>query len=583
MPNIFIAGYYGFHILGDEAVLAGMLRELSAVIQRAKFTVTSADPSETSIVHSVSAVDIRNISAVLQAIRQSDMVILGGGGVFNEYFPYRNKTAWTLQQDFNVLCGRVPIMAAAVGKPCVIYAVGIEPLYTDIARKDCVRAFDLAAYASVRDKESRAALRKYGFRGMVEVTCDPSVAMVRRQPSRHKTARRLVVSLRHWNTTRWDPKTYPNAWEKEMAAGIDAIIEQHDIAETVFVPFQVSPELGAFADDIPVLERVSRQLQRKASVSILKVVPSPVEYVDLVMNAMATIGMRFHSVKLSLACMKPTIAISYSKKVRNAMFRAEMSDFILPLRGIRGRILASRFSGLLKKQAAIHKQLERVRAEDLCFARKTAESVAHVLASKHERNPDITASLASECVECGMRIFNVDGLLQKHCSESKNMEQAVKDLSFRLQASEQQLAHERVARASRETNAARFADEPGKLRHLKHLMEPTFLLSKISTLKAQGITSLAIYGAGAHTRRILKRCHVRKLFSSVLILDDNPALQEKSIAGIPVVAKLPGQRKGLAILISSDSAEDILYKRAKARYRGCKILRLYGSPKAKTR
>ncbi len=98
-------------------------------------------------------------------------------------------------------------------------------------------------------------------------------------------------------------------------------------------------------------------------------------------------------------------------------------------------------------------------------------------------------------------------------------------------------------------------------------------------LTAQGVREIALFGAGRHTRPILRQPWIRAGIRVVCILDDQPL--HASMGDIPILKSddpdMPGTLD--AIIISSEHYEAQLYERAVALYgnSGVRIVRLYHS------
>ena len=86
--KIFITGYYGFGNTGDEAILVSMLGHLRELRQDLQITVTSAMPENTETIYGVKSILWSDALAMLEAIRQADLVIIGGGGIFHDYWGF---------------------------------------------------------------------------------------------------------------------------------------------------------------------------------------------------------------------------------------------------------------------------------------------------------------------------------------------------------------------------------------------------------------------------------------------------------------------------------------------------------------
>jgi polysaccharide pyruvyl transferase WcaK-like protein len=81
--RIGISGSYGGMNLGDEAILEGILGELRASL-RCEITVFSRNPPDTLARHKVErALNPRSLTRreVTPAIRELDLLVLGGGGI----------------------------------------------------------------------------------------------------------------------------------------------------------------------------------------------------------------------------------------------------------------------------------------------------------------------------------------------------------------------------------------------------------------------------------------------------------------------------------------------------------------------
>src|SRR5438270_9651549 len=83
-PKILISGYYGSGNTGDEAVLAGVLKSFRNRAVSVDFTVLSADPEDTTRRHRVQAVERMRRGAVRKAVRDCDLLLSGGGSLFQD-------------------------------------------------------------------------------------------------------------------------------------------------------------------------------------------------------------------------------------------------------------------------------------------------------------------------------------------------------------------------------------------------------------------------------------------------------------------------------------------------------------------
>ncbi len=75
-----IFGNFGAMNLGDEAILAGEIYELSK-IKNLKVSVVSRNPKNTESLHKVKAISLYSLLTIIRQVRKSNFVIVGGGGI----------------------------------------------------------------------------------------------------------------------------------------------------------------------------------------------------------------------------------------------------------------------------------------------------------------------------------------------------------------------------------------------------------------------------------------------------------------------------------------------------------------------
>lgn len=75
-----IFGNFGAMNLGDEAILAGELKELKKV-SNLKVHVVSRNPGEIERVHHAKSISLFNVVKIINEVRESDFIIVGGGGI----------------------------------------------------------------------------------------------------------------------------------------------------------------------------------------------------------------------------------------------------------------------------------------------------------------------------------------------------------------------------------------------------------------------------------------------------------------------------------------------------------------------
>jgi len=135
--RVLVIGYYGDGNTGDEAVLTAMMRGLREGRPDLRFIVPaySADPGRLRASHGVESFPFRDIGRMLDAVDAADLVVLGGGGLLHDYVDPRPETMFTAGHfGLSYYCG-IPWLAARLGKPVLLYAVGVGPLLYPAGRE----------------------------------------------------------------------------------------------------------------------------------------------------------------------------------------------------------------------------------------------------------------------------------------------------------------------------------------------------------------------------------------------------------------------------------------------------------------
>ena len=332
---VLIAGYYGFGNTGDEAILSGIIAGFRAEKPDLTLKVVTANPEQTKEIYGVETVLWNDIADLITCVKASDLVILGGGGLFHDYWGVDENTLLTTQHAGLPYFAGIPLLANLLEKPCMIYAVGVGPLLTDSGKRLTKMAFERCQVASVRDPYSMDVLRELDIDlsgERVLLFADPAFNQPLADPEEARQILRdhdieaatptLGAALRYW-----DIGTEPDQWETEVAGALDAWIETKN-GQVVFLPFQ-QESVSVYEDDFAVATRVvSKMSQAEKCTIIEKKLPSELRGA-MIAECDALIGMRLHAVMYAMKAAVPVLALSYDPKVRAVMERADLADLVL--------------------------------------------------------------------------------------------------------------------------------------------------------------------------------------------------------------------------------------------------------------
>jgi polysaccharide pyruvyl transferase CsaB len=345
MPTILIGGYYGAGNIGDEAILASIVKELRAQKPNKvelSIIVLSWDPEKTSRELDVGAILWNNIDALLDAVLKTDLIIVGGGGIFQDYWGFDPETYLRNSSRDISAFGSLSLLAKLLEIPCMIYAVGVGPFRSDLARYHTRLAFERCQVATVRDEESLEFLKQTGFDlndpsgPIVKVLPDPvfslttsygdveRVAEFLEQRNIEKSTPLLGVSLRHW-----DIQKSPEEWLSSVALGLRDFLEENSQVQCILIPFQVL-SATPFTDDVPTLKMLADKLSLPGRIHLIEQPLDPGFVQALIGKCEVIIGMRLHSVIAAINVATPVVALSYAPKVKSVMNLCGLEEFCNP-------------------------------------------------------------------------------------------------------------------------------------------------------------------------------------------------------------------------------------------------------------
>jgi len=294
MSRIVISGYYGFHNLGDEAVLAATVAELTRRRPGAELVVLSGAPEETSRVHGVSAIPRGDPRAVTRALRGADLFLSGGGSLFQD------ATSWRSPWYY------LSVLAAArrlAGRTSV-YAQGFERVHHAPVRMALAYLLNRVDLITVRDSASQGVLAEIGVRRpRIVLSADPTVLL---SPLRSS---RVEAEQRRWgNGPLFGLAMRP--WGAGVAAGAAAAAARTITARlgVRWVLLPMHPPL-----DLAVAEMLADGLGDAAIV--VRESFTPGEMLALIGGLDVLVGMRLHALVFAAIQGVPIVPIAYDPKV----------------------------------------------------------------------------------------------------------------------------------------------------------------------------------------------------------------------------------------------------------------------------
>lgn len=299
LAKLLLSGYYGFGNLGDEAILASTVEALRRRAPEIDISVLSARPDETSASHGIRAFNRMSPLDLVSAIGSSDLVVFGGGSLLQDATSFRSLLYYIT----------FIYLARALGKPLVVYANGIGPLNSPMAKRLTRAALLTAREITLRDPESLTVLRELGLDtgARITVTADPAFLL---EPA--------------------PPHRIEEIMAREGLKGRDGIVwlalrggQDENFYKAVGEAVKVMrreglcPALLVMQDrDLPPSESVERSLELKGErpVPLVKDV-RPAEALGLLEKGFFSFGMRLHTLILSAHAEVPFLGVDIDPKI----------------------------------------------------------------------------------------------------------------------------------------------------------------------------------------------------------------------------------------------------------------------------
>jgi polysaccharide pyruvyl transferase CsaB len=329
--DILISGYYGRGNLGDDAILSAVLAELADVHPKMHPVVVARSGGRGSQLPGVPWLDATDSPSVLDAVRSSSMVLVGGGGLFHDYWP--TDPSGLLDEAASDMARQVSLLLLAQGFriPTVLFAVGVGPLRTEASKSMARLAFRLATRATVRDRYSYERLEEVGLDSQtldsIQISADPTVRLSLDRPdaveSDHtRTSKRLVLVPRFW-----DFDVEPETTARHLAQVADSFAEKPEWSVSL-VPFQASSG-NSYEDDLAVCRMVHGRMAFASKALIVDKPPGWDDAAALISQADLVLAMRYHAVLLAARLGRPVVGLAYDPKIHSLMTDLGIADSCL--------------------------------------------------------------------------------------------------------------------------------------------------------------------------------------------------------------------------------------------------------------
>lgn len=307
MSKVVISGFYGFHNIGDEAILETLVSKLKSMDPNIRITVLSNNPDETRTKYKVDAVKRHDVLKVFNAIRKSDVLFSGGGSLLQD-----DTSARSIHYYLSIIR-----MGLLMKKEVFLISNGIGPLSRPHNKRQVAHVLNKVNHTTVRDYNSKKLLEEIGVLGhKISVSADLVIDM-EMQPL--IAGKKILSKLGIENSDRKLIGIAIRQKDFRSQHNRDALIRfaNHlsEMYTVIFIPFYYEDDAKIEAD---IRNDVSSNVHFITEKHDADAVLSVMQNLDIL------IGSRLHSLIFSLVAEVPFIGISYDPKIENFMEMIEM-------------------------------------------------------------------------------------------------------------------------------------------------------------------------------------------------------------------------------------------------------------------
>lgn len=296
--KIVLSGYYGFDNIGDEAVLYSIVALLKKEIPHIHITVLSNNPEKTKEVYGVDSVNRWDIKKIAKVIKESDMLISGGGSLLQDT---------TSNKTIPYYLGVVRL-AQFYKKKVVFYSQGIGPVSKGFNKWLIKRIVNKVDGIFVREPASKVLLETMGIKKPIHVAIDPVIGISTSQKEKEVAQSKSVgIYIRPWQNDEQLLESLEKGLQYLLKEGYTLYLIPMHYEQDKEIAYTLKKRLGEVEKVIVV--------DKKLSIDEVVSYTASFEFI---------IGMRLHSLIMAAATKVPMLGISYDPKVKDFMKEMEL-------------------------------------------------------------------------------------------------------------------------------------------------------------------------------------------------------------------------------------------------------------------
>ncbi|AAK80990.1 polysaccharide pyruvyl transferase WcaK-like protein [Clostridium acetobutylicum] len=317
--EVLIYSWVGEENIGDELILKSIVRMIEKIDDRLKVNVMGTKPKVINKIHNhlglnrISTYINWTLKSILRAILKhnifkailnilcSNKLIIASGGALSDWNPSSTKTIFFLIDLFYFM-----------NRPICMMGVGAGPILHEKSKKRFYNKLKKLEVITVRDEESYELLKSIGLKNVI-LTSDSvfNICSIiqNKYPEKDVTEKKIsFVLAKLFKDNTKELKEY----KEEIIKTINRLKKEN--WKIKLVPFHYSEDIGFL-----------KSINQKCNVEILNS-HDMYDTIGELNNENIIVGMRYHSVIMSLVLGKKVIPLIYHPKVYSVARRFEILD-----------------------------------------------------------------------------------------------------------------------------------------------------------------------------------------------------------------------------------------------------------------
>lgn len=296
MKRVFIFGYYGFRNLGDEAILSSIVKMIKEQNSKVEISVLSYNVKYTESTHKIKGVSRNSIFDILNAIKNSDLVISGGGTLLQDTTSSRSLIYYLA----------IISIAKFFKNPVLFFCNGFGPIKKSFNKFLARKVTNMVDRIVLRDPKSKAVMEQMGITKDCDVTADAAFYLDGVDSVRVKEILEkedipvdnpiIGISVRPWSVGENFLNTMAKFADYISAKGLTV----------VFVPMQP-------IKDEEVSANIMKRMEKQAF--MLRGEYTPEEVLGIIGKLDILVAMRLHALIFAGIKEIPMIGLEYDPKV----------------------------------------------------------------------------------------------------------------------------------------------------------------------------------------------------------------------------------------------------------------------------